>query len=312
MTLHDIIAIYLTDPDSPYHKLRYASKIGYTRLLGRLRDDMGTADLATLRSRDILRQHEAWTKGGKHIAMAHGLITQLRIVINFGASIVEDPDCQRLNGVLKGLRFKNGGARQVWLTPEQARDIRDEACEEHHCRFSIALAQAFQADCAFRQGDVIGRWEPKVEGAQIVDGDMMWVGGLTREQIDADMILTHKTSKRGKVLTFDLKKCPSVMEEWFSAPASGPLIIDPDTGLPFHAWKYRRVWREMARLVEVPDNVWNMDSRAGRITDLFAKDVNPDDIRKVAGHSQLSTTMLYSRGANEAINRALDAGKDDQ
>jgi hypothetical protein len=33
----------------------------------------------------------------------------------------------------------------------------------------------------------------------------------------------------------------------------------------------------------------------------------PDDVRKAATHSQLSTTMLYSRGEEEATARAQEA-----
>lgn len=306
MNFAQLVGQYHQDPDSPIHPLRYSTKLGYDRLSARLIEDVGEIELASVGTRDILRLHKQWTGEGR-IAMAHSLITHLRIIVGFGSTILEDPDCQRIRGLLAGLRFKNAGARKVWLTADQAEDVRDTACEDY--RFSVALAQALQTDCAFRQGDVIGRWEPRTADAAIVDGDMMWIGGLTRESIDADMVLTHKTSKRGAVISLDLKDCPSVVEEWHAAPVSGPLIIDPDTGLPFHPWKYRRVWREMARKAGIPDNVWNMDSRAGRITAVLAAGALPNDARQLAGHSQLSTTMRYARGQNESISRALRQAK---
>lgn len=51
--------------------------------------------------------------------------------------------------------------------------------------------------------------------------------------------------------------------------------------------------------------VWNMDSRAGRITERLAAGVTLDDARKLAGHNQVSTTVRYSRNTPEAIERAL-------
>jgi hypothetical protein len=241
--------------------------------------------------------------------MAHSLATHLRIIIGFGATILENAECQRIRTLLSGLRFKNAGARKVWLSREQAEKIINEAVIEYH--FSIALAQALQADCALRQKDVIGEWVPlsDPEPSAVLHEGMKWVRGITREEINADMILSHKTSKRGKVQTFDLRKCPLVMEELCSLPKSGPLIIDPDTKLPFHAWKFRREWRRIARIAKIPDNVWNMDTRSGRITNVLAAGALPNDARLLAGHSQLSTTMRYARGADEGIDRALEQAR---
>ena len=310
MNIIQLADAYLTDPDSPFHTKRYVTQEGYKRLIARLVKEMGDRELAAIGTRDLLRAHAEWMAGDR-IAMAHSLATQLRILIGFGATILENSDCQRLRNLLSGLRFKNTQRRTVWLTADQGEDIRDYATmQDYYC---VALAQAFQTDCAFRQKDVLGEWIPidRPELSTIIDGDFKWVRGLTREEVNADMILTHQTSKRGQILSFDLKECPAVMEEWFSAPTSGPLIVDPETGLPYQAWKFRRIWRRVATAARVPRNTWNMDSRAGAITKAFAGGANPDDIRKYAGHSNLSTTMGYSRGSAEAIARVLGAKKDE-
>ncbi len=271
-----------------------------------------TFGAALKRARDVLEAHKKW-EGGHKVAMAHSLATMLRTVIGFGATILEDPDCQRLRGIMAGLRFRNAKRRGVVLTSEQADYIRDGASENFY--YCIALAQAFQQDTALRQKDIIGEWVPVTDPAPSTvlsaDGKEKWVRGITREEVSADLILTHKTSKRGQVLSFDLKVCPAVMEEWDFAPERGPLIVDPETDLPYEAWKFRRIWRRQADAVGVPKGVWNMDSRSGRITQAFADGANPDDIRKFAGHNNLSTTMGYSRGAADAIGRVLGATKKD-
>lgn len=305
---------YLTDPDSPFNStikpLRHVTKEGYKRLIARLITDMGDREIAALGSRDLLRQYADWV-AGERVAMAHSLATMLRTIIGFGAVILENADCQRVKALLSGLRFKNSGRRTVWLNSDQATDVRDFAVELDY--FAVALAQAFQQDTALRQKDVIGEWVPisDAEPSAILsaDGTEKWVRGITREEVSDGMILTHKTSKRGQVLTFDLNACLAVQEEWFSAPPNGPLIIDPETDLPYEAWKFRRLWRWLANQAGVPKHVWNMDSRSGRITRAFADGANPDDIRKFAGHNNLSTTMGYSRGSADAIGRVLIAKK---
>lgn len=306
MNILQLCDAYLTDPDSPVHKLRYVTQEGYKRLISRLVRDLGDRDLATIGSRDLLHAHAAWMEGTK-VAMAHSLATMLRVIIGFGSTILENQDCMRLRLILTGMRFKNSERRTVWLTAEQGEWVRDEATEKFY--YAIALAQALQTSTAMRQKDILGEYVPldDPEPSTILNakGTMKWVRGVTREEVNADLIITHKTSKRGQVLSFNLSACEPVMEEWFSAPPSGPLIIDPETDLPYEAWKFRRTWRWLADLAGVPKNVWNMDTRAGRITQIIADGATLEDARKFAGHRQTGTTAGYSRGDAEAIDRVL-------
>jgi hypothetical protein len=305
--LFELIDRYLTDPCSTFHKLRYVTKEGYSGNLDRLKVEMGDVDLAELRMPDLKQHHDKWKVGG-HIATAHGLATQLRITVGFGATMLEDADCERIHRLFSLMRFETPKKRTTWLTSDQADDVRDEACRQLF--LAVALAQAFQFDCALRQKDVIGEWvpadDPEPSSIFSPDGQMKWVRGITREEVNAELALVHKTSKCGKVLTFPLKSCPMVMEEWDFAPPSGPLIIDPRTKLPYEAWAYRRIWRQIATKAGVPKDVWNMDSRAGRITQLLAAGVPIEDARKLAGHEQQRTTSGYSRDTEDAIKRALE------
>lgn len=316
MNILQLSDAYLTDPDSPFNStvkpLRHVTREGYRRLIGRLVKEMGDRELDGLGTRDLLHAHAEWIAGDR-VAMAHSLATMLRILIGFGATILEDAQCQRIKGLLSGLRFQNSRPRTAWINAKQAEAIRDVATRHNH--FGIALAQAFQFDCALRQKDVIGEWlpisDPTPSAIVSADGSEKWVRGITREEVDTDMVLTHKTSKRGQVLSFPLGKCPSIEEEWFSAPASGPLILDDETGLPYEAWKFRREWRRLATEAGVPKNVWNMDSRSGRITMILASGATLEDARKLAGHENQNTTSRYSRGIHDAINRSLEAALKD-
>lgn len=46
-----------------------------------------------------------------------------------------------------------------------------------------------------------------------------------------------------------------------------------------------------------PDAVWNMDSRAGAVSEAFEAGAEPADVMRAATHTQMSTTMLYNRGS---------------
>ncbi|WP_336490974.1 hypothetical protein [Methylobacterium nigriterrae] len=53
----------------------------------------------------------------------------------------------------------------------------------------------------------------------------------------------------------------------------------------------------MARAAGIPNQVWNMDARAGAITEAEDAGAHLDHIRSAAAHSQTSTTQRYSRDA---------------
>lgn len=307
MRVRTLVAAYMHDKQGNFRTLRYATRQGYIRLCERIVERLGHKRLSRLTSRHIMRAHARWAKGGTD-AMAHSLVTMLRTVIGFGAAVLENKHCRRLRKSLSALRFKMPRRRTRWISADQATAIRRRG--RLRKLQAVALAQAIQFDCALRQKDVIGEWVPQHEDptpSAIVKDGMKWVRGITMEEVDRDLVLTHKTSKRGKVLVFPLKKCPMVLEEWRSAPASGPIIVDPDTGLPYAAWKFRRLWRALAISAGVPKEAWNMDSRAGRITEVIAAGASLEDARKLAGHAQQATTALYSRGEEQAIVRAMSS-----
>lgn len=311
MKFADLAHEYLTDPMSDFHRNRYVTQQAYRGNIRRLNADLGDYELADITVRIIKERHAAWSSGGR-IPMAHGMVTMLRIVLGFGAGILENDHCQRLRDGLSSVKFANGKPRRSVLTEKQVRKIIDRAIGDGE--FSIALAQAIQCGCAHRQKDIIGEWIPvgadplRVSG--IVHRGLKWVGGITREEVNDDLILTHETSKKGTVLSFPLRSIPIIMDEWHYAPQSGPLIIDPDTGRPFRAWTFRRKWRELADKAGVPRDVVQMDTRAGRITHLLALGLPIEDVKKFVGHRQSQTTQGYSRDTAGAIARVADAARE--
>jgi hypothetical protein len=76
----------------------------------------------------------------------------------------------------------------------------------------------------------------------------------------------------------------------------GPVIIDEKAGRPYAPHAYTCEWRLIARAAGIPDYVWNMDARAGGISEADDTGVDLDTIRSAAGRTQAATTARYIRG----------------
>ena len=152
---------------------------------------------------------------------------------------------------------------------------------------------------------MIGEWEPvpKGQGASgILLNGRRWVNGLTWSDLATEMVVRKATIKTGAFAAHDLKLCLLVLALLDRAPVDrriGPLIIDETAGRPYAESAYGREWRIMAKAAGSPDHVWNMDARAGAITDAEDAGADLDHIRSAAAHTQVSTTQRYSRGAVE-------------
>lgn len=311
-TIDSLIHIYLHDPDSPFQNLRPKTKQGYESLFRTLSVTVGRKHVPSLTFRDFKRWHEGFAKPLKedaHVrtARAHGLMTQVRGLMAFGKQL-RLPGCKEAREVLADMEFRMPQKRTAFVTAAQAILVRQEA---HRLGMpSIALAQALQFDLMLRQKDVLGETVPMDEPglSDIAFGGRKWLYGLHWKEITEDLILTHRLSKSlrgrqaitdptaGKTETFDLKAYPMVMEELAHITRrDGPLVIRETTGRPWDGKSFNRAWRKIATKVGIPKNVQNRDSRAGGITEALNAGAHPDMVRRHAGHSQLSTTMGYSR-----------------
>lgn len=297
--MRSLVGVYQTDPDSPFHKNRYRSRMNRLSLLKRIVDQYGDLYLSDIKPRDVLRWYEGWAADGK-VAMGHAMIATLRVLMSFGSSLLECPECERLSTKLHYMRFKGIAPRNTRLTPEQVIAIRAEA---HRRGFpSIAKASAIQCDGMLRQKDVIGEWVPLSEPgfSDVIHRGKKWLRGVRGDEIDSALVLRHMTSKRDKPVEIPLRYAPMVMEEFPDGfPTSGPLIVSELTGRPWQADYFRRFWREIADAVGIPKEVRNMDTRAGAITEATEADVPLEHIKHAATHSDIATTQRYSRGAAE-------------
>lgn len=320
-TLGSLIDCYRSDKDSTYQALRYHTRLNYDRLCDRIRADHGTDELAALNARKFLEWHREAKGEHNHVATAHGVMSTLRTVLGFGATILEDKECQRLRALLSAMKFEMIASRSEQLTTEQVEAVR--AMAHKLGSHSIALAQAFSFECTLRQKDVIGEYVPQSEPgiSDVLVGNWKWARGLRFEEIDQNFVLRHLTSKKQKTIECNLNLAPMVMEELaFLAhidpakatslsrddlPAKGPIVIREHTGAPFVADQFRRQWRRIANKAGVPKEVFNMDSRSGAITEATDAGAELESVRHAAAHSNISMTQKYSRGGAKKIEGVM-------
>ena len=260
---------YRTDPRSPYRQLQHSTRLYYDRLIKHIVEAHGDKKLVDLKTPEIQGIYGDWKQRGN--PMAHALATMLRGLVNFGASVLANNDCERISVVLHNQRFKVEKRRSERLTREQANAIRAKA-HEMGLR-SVALAQVLQFECGLTQTEVVGEWVPVDEPGTseiIAYRNHKWLRGLRWNEIDENLKL-----RREKRVEIDLKRAPMVIEELQSLfcdrgepltraklPVSGPIIVYEKKKLPYQAPQFRIKWREVARAAGIPDTVKNRDSRA--------------------------------------------------
>jgi hypothetical protein len=316
-TLRSLINCYQTDPDSPYQANRFHTRKWRDSLLKRLVAAYGAEELCEIKPRILKAWHKNWSQDGAMGATGSAFIGQLRALFSFGATMLEDPECDRLCSAMHKMRFPGTRARQVSITAAQANAIRARAREQFGWA-SIALGQAFQFEGTLRQKDVIGEWvpisEPGVSAA--IWGEQKWLRGITWQEIDANLILKHVTSKKQKEVVIDLKLAPMVMEELAlmvgassvtrdNLPAAGPIITNELNGLPWSHNEYRRKWRLVANAVGIPKNIKNMDSRSGAISEGIMAGASLEMVRHAATHSDISQTADYDRNQPKATAEVM-------
>jgi len=315
-SLRSLVHCYQTDEDSTYRTNRYHVRQNRDSMLRRIVAKHGNEPLSAIKARVLLTWHKDWTDGGKKLATGSSFIGQLRTLFSFGATLLEDPECERLCGVLHKMRFAGAKPKDVSLTAEDVIAIRAKAHEFGWG--SIALAQAFQWDCTFRQRDAVGEFVPIAEPGMSdvhLEG-MKWLRGIRWEEIDENLILRHVTSKKQKLTTVDLRLAEMVLAELQIycdgvtvhrglLPASGPIVLNEQTAFPWSANEFRRKWRILARACGIPDWKKNMGSRHGAIEEAIQAGAPIEFVRHAATHSDVSQTADYDRSQAESTAKVM-------
>lgn len=270
-TLSGLVHTYRTDPNSPYHTLKFRVRSSYDYMINRVQAELGNPRLADLDADQIMSLYNRSCEG-ERFSLGHAIVGKLRLLLNFGMITLKDDECTRLSVIMSKMRFKIPEARVERLTVEHVRAICD-AAHRHFGWHSIALAQTLQFELMLKQTDVLGEWVPASEPgiSDVFRGSEKWVRGLRWSNIDESLILrcaiTSSRRTEPKEIEIDLKDAPMVRAELdFAAKLarnptpSGPLVVCEATGLPWSLAEFRRKWRMVANEAGIPMNVKNMDS----------------------------------------------------
>ncbi|MFG1410333.1 integrase [Xanthobacter sp. VTT E-85241] len=307
---------FQTDLDSPYRDTRPSTQRFYDDNIKFVRATVGEVLVRDVTGRDIRRWHKNWGRWDeKAKTMAnprrgYGGIQTLRRVVSYGCEM-KDRACLELAQVLAEMEFSSPRRRQVRPTYGQIIAFRTAARGGDFKRPSMARAIVLQFELALRQKDVIGEWLVADDGSKvgIMDAGSRWANGvLWGDHIDKDWVLRKPTSKSNfdEVAVHDLKLHPDVLAEFEDVKREeriGPVIINEHTGKPYRRREFARVFRSIARAAGWPDDLWNRDTKAGAVSEAFEAGSEAADVMKVATHTQMSTTMLYNRGAIEQTSR---------
>jgi integrase len=312
-TLLSLSRKYQTDPASPFQRCKWNTREKDTYTLAIIEKAFGKRALAALKIGDFYRWYDEAKKpkipgGPERVRKAHGIIAMLRRLFAYGV-MAELTDCARLKAILNEARFQQPSRRRVRLEIHHLESFIPKALQMG--RLSLALGTAIQFETTMRQRDVIGEWAPLDLGEAetgIVMNRRRWVNGLTWADISDRLVVRKETTKTGAIVAHDLNYCPLVVGLLDKVPPEcrvGPLIIDEKAGRPYAEDAYGREWRIVARAAGIPDQVWNMDARAGGVSEADEAGADTDSIRAQTGHTQSSTTERYKRGGNIEKSRKV-------
>ncbi|WP_049785773.1 tyrosine-type recombinase/integrase [Ancylobacter novellus] len=310
-TIGTLVDLYISDPESPFLRLKSSSRLPYLHYAGLIIRTIGKRRVVDCDGRDAQRWFDGWAEGGK-LPKANTCIAILKSALNFGI-MCRHPGCADLRAILRAMQFEKPSPRRSAPTADQVKMLRTFAHKEGHP--AVALALAVQFETMQRLWDVVGEWLPLSDPtpSAIIRGREKWVGPQWSD-VSESMILRWKPAKTarttGVVVECDLSLCPMVMEELERIDPedrTGPLIRTL-RGYPYPRRSFQRAFRKIARKAGLPDSLWCRDLRAGGITDARMKGALLEDAAKAAGHADTRTTArVYDRGTLEAHRRVAEA-----
>jgi len=319
-TIGSLCLMYESDPESGFADVQEKTQSSYQDWLKIIRETIGLRRIDVLPAKYFRTCYRAWREPASpgeepRVRRAYGCIQMIKILLGYGMQAnLFYAHCERLLSGLSKMRFAKNPPRDSVLTYEHANAIVTCALEAGD--ISSALVQALQFECFLRQIDIVGKWR-KVESSyapkpgEVHQGIKVWSGMTMGMILTDDKILRVRTSKTGQYVIHDLAKCELVAR---CLKVLGP--VDPEMPVarrkdgspwPTHM-DFGKLWREYANASGVPKSVWNMDSKAGGITEAAGAGASHDDLAGSGAHATKTTTRkIYMRGAPEISARVQKA-----
>jgi hypothetical protein len=86
-------------------------------------------------------------------------------------------------------------------------------------------------------------------------------------------------------------------------------VVKGENGLPIRYRTFAKAFRKIARYAKIPDDVWNMDARAGGATEAEEAGVEISKISTGMTHTNVVTTGRYIRRRAKTIATIAEARK---
>jgi hypothetical protein len=316
-TLGSLVDLYLSDKESSYQRLKENSQVSYAEWLDLIRRTIGLRRIDRIQAKYFRTCYDEWRKRGdgdpRHrTRTAYGCIQMIKILLNYGIE-TSNLHAKRLREGLETMRFEKNPPREETMTYAYSAAVVD------HCLavgdWHMALCQAVEWDTGLRQKDVIGQWRSQSEPYQMKPGEIrygrrIW-SGLTLDQIHEGAELVVRTSKTGQRVAHRISKCELIMRCIPFIDRSDPRapVALNSRGTPWADHRaFGKAWRRRADAAGVPATTWNMDNRAGALSEASAGGAADDDLAANAGHSDKSMVRrVYKRRAIEASDRVQES-----
>lgn len=306
-TFASLVRRYETDPDSGYAELEETTQSSYSKTMAALMKHKGARRIETVTGADVKRWYKEMVESHSK-SWARYSINVLKVVLSYGGTN-RIKEARELRLELKLARFKGGKRRTNFLTHDQVIAFRAAA---HEMGYGwMALCLTLQFDFGFRRRDVIGRWVKDRGGAAgIRRRKRVWGDGLTWGNIDEHGILRRLVSKTAKTTAITavhaIADYPDVEAELARIPVDrrvGPIVLNAN-GLPPNEVQCRYAFRMIARKAGIPDEVWQMDARAGADTEAYESGATEEEAMALLTHSERKTSRGYLRDLTEQSHRA--------
>jgi len=322
--------IYQEHPLSDFHGVKFTTQKFYLTCLRRIEATVGARLIRNLTKHDFKHWYNEWRKaeqegGPERIDRAHDTIAMVRTVIYFMAGD-GNAECEKIALRLEKIKFEKGGARQEEITYRQATAFIRTALElggkgvvtkDRALMMSIGVAAQFEL--MLRQMDIIGEWAPirarRRLPAGIVTLDLpainpteQWAGYFTWENIGGwRWRMKTSKSKYRAASDFDLTRFSLLIPLLEAVPLhqrSGA-VVKGEHNLPVRARSYGNWFRDIARAAGIPDEVWNMDARAGGATEADEAGASLKMIQNALTHDDERTSLRYIRRRSANVTGAV-------
>lgn len=331
--------IYQEHPNSAFnYNISHTTKRGYLADLKVIIESIGHRRVKNLtildlqffyrewrKGVDLIDEHDQPYRGPERIARAHNAVAMFRTVMRFMAAL-RHADCKLLAEEMAKVKFEREGAREQELTYQHVRDFLraaaelaeiDEIPRDRALYMSIGVAAQFEL--MLRQGDIIGKWQPQKADAKFPGGIALlhhegetWSGFFTWEKMPGWRWRTRTSkSKYRAAAEFDL----TIYDLLFPLLEQVPIqertgaIVKGEHGLPIRYRTYAKTFRKIARKAKIPDEVWNMDARAGGAGEADNAGVDIEVISSGLTHTNTDTSERYIRRRSKKIVTIAEARK---